>query len=50
MRMWGEPNCKQFRKKFPPRLACGLGHTTALTPRRGVIHYRGAASLPFKIF
>ena len=23
-----------------------LGHATALTPHRGVIHYRGAASLP----
>ena len=30
----------------PPCLACGLGHATALTPHRGVIHYRGAASLP----
>ena len=30
----------------PPCLACGLGHATALTPHRGVIHYRVAASLP----
>ncbi|MBQ9151931.1 MAG: hypothetical protein IJX72_06745, partial [Clostridia bacterium] len=31
-------------------LACGLGHAAALTPHRGVIHYRVAASLPLKNF
>ena len=29
----------------PSRVSLRLGHATALTPPRGVIHYRGAASL-----
>ena len=29
----------------PSRASLRLGHATALTPHRGVIHYRGAASL-----
>ena len=32
----------------PSQLSLRLGHATALTPPRGVIHYRVAASLPLE--
>ena len=31
-----------------PPVSLRLGHATALTPHCGVIHYRGAASLPHR--